>query len=133
MAATIGTAGFALLLAAASHGDTSAAEITRWSRSTIPEAIAAPQGTIDPYLQLVGFWDGDRPIAYHRGGYETSPEASFVAPSVERVLMAAMEELLKWSRTTERCSWPWQCWQFLSSSPKLTRSWKPNRVADDCR
>ena len=34
-------------------------------------------------------------IAYSQGGYETSPGASNVAPSVERVLMKAIEELLK--------------------------------------
>lgn len=34
-------------------------------------------------------------IAYSQGGYETSPQASLVAPSVERALMGAVEQLLK--------------------------------------
>ncbi len=34
-------------------------------------------------------------ISYSQGGYETGPDASLVAPSVEGVLMAAMQELLK--------------------------------------
>ena len=34
-------------------------------------------------------------IAYDQGGYETSPRASRVAPSVEKVLLSAMKELLE--------------------------------------
>ena len=32
--------------------------------------------------------------AYEQGGYETSPRASYVAPSVEKVLTDAMRKLL---------------------------------------
>ncbi|MBT6496278.1 MAG: hypothetical protein HOL01_17170 [Planctomycetaceae bacterium] len=38
-------------------------KIIRWSKSTNPEAIAAPEGVIDPFLRLVSFWDGDTPLA----------------------------------------------------------------------
>ena len=34
-------------------------------------------------------------IAYSQGGYETEPRSSLVAPSVERVLMEAIERLLR--------------------------------------
>jgi hypothetical protein len=34
-------------------------------------------------------------VAYSQGGYETSPSSSRVAPSVEGVLMEAMERLLR--------------------------------------
>ena len=34
-------------------------------------------------------------IAYGQGGYETGPHASLVAPGVERVVMAAIERLLR--------------------------------------
>ncbi|MEO6811791.1 MAG: hypothetical protein ABI353_22005, partial [Isosphaeraceae bacterium] len=34
-------------------------------------------------------------IAYSQGGYETSPQASLVAPGVERALMGAIEQLLR--------------------------------------
>ncbi len=34
-------------------------------------------------------------VAYGQGGYETSPTASLVAPGVERVLMGAIEKLLR--------------------------------------
>lgn len=37
--------------------------ITRWSRCTDPEAIAAPEGLIDPWLRLVSFWNGDQALA----------------------------------------------------------------------
>jgi hypothetical protein len=38
-------------------------KLVRYSSSKNPAAIAAPEGVIDPYLRLVSFWDGDRPIA----------------------------------------------------------------------
>ena len=34
-------------------------------------------------------------VAYSQGGYETGPHASLVAPSAERILMDAIERLLK--------------------------------------
>ena len=33
-------------------------------------------------------------VSYQQGGYETSPKASLVAPSVEAVIMDAMKRLL---------------------------------------
>jgi hypothetical protein len=38
-------------------------KIVRYSSSKIPEAIAAPEGVIDPFVRLVSFWNDDRPIA----------------------------------------------------------------------
>ncbi len=38
-------------------------KITRWSKTTDPAAIAAPEGLIDPYLKLVSFWNDDQPLA----------------------------------------------------------------------
>ena len=38
-------------------------KIVRYSASRDPEAIAAPEGTIDPLLRSVGFYRGDRPLA----------------------------------------------------------------------
>jgi hypothetical protein len=38
-------------------------KIVRYSSSKIPEAIAAPEGVIDPYVRLVSFWNNDKPIA----------------------------------------------------------------------
>lgn len=37
-------------------------QYVRYSACRIPEAIAAPEGTIDPKLRLVSFWDVDQPI-----------------------------------------------------------------------
>jgi hypothetical protein len=37
--------------------------IVRLSSSKNPEAQAAPEGTIDPLVRLVAFWNGDRPVA----------------------------------------------------------------------
>ncbi len=37
-------------------------QYVRYSACRIPEAIAAPEGTIDPKLRLVSFWNEDRPI-----------------------------------------------------------------------
>ncbi|MCL6502903.1 MAG: hypothetical protein K6T86_09490 [Pirellulales bacterium] len=38
-------------------------KIVRFSSTTIPEAIEAPEGVIDPDLQLVAFFDGEQPLA----------------------------------------------------------------------
>jgi hypothetical protein len=35
----------------------------RMSRTTLPAAIAAPEGMIDPWLKTLSFWDGDEPLA----------------------------------------------------------------------
>jgi len=37
--------------------------MTRMSSCRKLQAVAAPEGTIDPYLRLLSFWDGDRPLA----------------------------------------------------------------------
>lgn len=37
--------------------------IVRLSSSKNPEAQAAPEGTIDPLVRLVAFWNGDKPVA----------------------------------------------------------------------
>jgi hypothetical protein len=44
-------------------GPNNKVKLVRYSSSKNPEAIAAPEGVIDPYLRLVSFWNGDRPIA----------------------------------------------------------------------
>jgi hypothetical protein len=38
-------------------------KVVRYSASKIPEAIAAPEGVIDPFVRLVSFWNKDKPIA----------------------------------------------------------------------
>jgi len=37
-------------------------KIVRYSASKNPDAIAAPEGVIDPYVRLVSFWNKDKPI-----------------------------------------------------------------------
>ena len=37
--------------------------MTRMSSCRSPKAIAAPEGIIDPYVRMLSFWDGDRPLA----------------------------------------------------------------------
>lgn len=44
-------------------GPNNKVKLVRFSASRNPEAIAAPEGVIDPFLRLVSFWNGDRPIA----------------------------------------------------------------------
>lgn len=51
-------------------------KIVRFSSSTIPEAIEAPEGVIDPDLQLVCFYDGDRPLA-SLTYYATHPQSYY--------------------------------------------------------
>lgn len=48
----------------------------RYSATTNPEAIAAPEGTIDPHVRLMGFWDGDSPVA-SLTWYATHPQSYY--------------------------------------------------------
>ncbi len=43
-------------------GEDGKVAITRWSKTTDPEAIAAPEGLIDPWLQCVSFWNEEKPL-----------------------------------------------------------------------
>ena len=51
-------------------------KIIRWSRSTNPDAIAAPEGLIDPYVQSLSFWEGRKPIAVLTY-YATHPQSYY--------------------------------------------------------
>lgn len=44
-------------------GDDGKVKIVRFSKSTDPEAQAAPEGVIDPWLKSVSFWNGDSALA----------------------------------------------------------------------
>ncbi len=50
--------------------------IMRFSSSKNPAAIAAPEGVIDPFVRLVSFWDGERPIA-SLTYYATHPQSYY--------------------------------------------------------
>lgn len=45
------------------YGPDGKVKIQRGSSSKIPEAIAAPEGIIDPEVSLVSFWNNDSPVA----------------------------------------------------------------------
>lgn len=51
-------------------------QYVRFSSSRIPEAIAAPEGTIDPKLRMVSFWDAGRPVAVITH-YATHPQSYY--------------------------------------------------------
>lgn len=44
-------------------GPDGAVKVIRWSRTTDPEAIAAPEGLVDPYLRTLSLYNGDQPLA----------------------------------------------------------------------
>ncbi|HWQ56118.1 MAG TPA: hypothetical protein VN442_20700 [Bryobacteraceae bacterium] len=48
----------------------------RMSSCRDPQGIAAPEGLIDPWLRLVAFWDGDRPVAVLTY-YATHPQSYY--------------------------------------------------------
>jgi hypothetical protein len=50
--------------------------ITRWSSTTDPAAIAAPEGTIDPWLKSVSFWNESTPVAVLTY-YATHPQSHY--------------------------------------------------------
>lgn len=53
----------------------------RYSATLNPEAIAQPEGVIDPYLYIVSFWDGDHPLA-SMSYYATHPQSHYGQGSV---------------------------------------------------
>jgi hypothetical protein len=57
-------------------GDDGKVKIVRFSSTKEPEAIAAPEGVIDPELKLLSFWNGETPlvsITY----YATHPQSHY--------------------------------------------------------
>ncbi|HTM54613.1 MAG TPA: hypothetical protein VL175_11325 [Pirellulales bacterium] len=48
----------------------------RYSASTIPEAVAAPEGVIDPQVRVLSLWNGDRPLAV-LSYYATHPQSHY--------------------------------------------------------
>src|SRR5262249_44374949 len=62
--------------------------------------LAAQQKRPDRFVAMAAYGDYGpgyigTEIAYSQGGYETQPRSSLVAPGVERVLMDAIERLLR--------------------------------------
>ncbi len=51
-------------------------QYVRYSATKDPKIRAAPEGLIDPYVQLLGFWDGDRPLALLTY-YATHPQSYY--------------------------------------------------------
>ena len=51
-------------------------QYVRYSSSRIEEAIAAPEGTIDPYVRLVSFYNGEQPIVVS-SYYATHPQSYY--------------------------------------------------------
>lgn len=51
-------------------------QYVRYSACRIPEARAAPEGVIDPYVRLISFWNGSRPLA-SLTYYATHPQSHY--------------------------------------------------------
>ena len=49
---------------------------TRWTATADPAVRAEPEGTIDPMVSLVSFWDGERPVAV-LSYYATHPQSYY--------------------------------------------------------
>lgn len=57
-------------------GEDGKVAVIRWSKSKDPEAIAAPEGLIDPYVHLLSFYDGETPLAVLTY-YATHPQSYY--------------------------------------------------------
>ena len=57
-------------------GEDGKVKIVRYSAMTDPAAIAAPEGTIDPVLKVLSFWDGDVPLI-SMTYYATHPQSHY--------------------------------------------------------
>jgi len=57
-------------------GDDGKVKIVRFSSSRNPAAIAAPEGVVDPRVQLISFWTGNRPLVALTH-YATHPQSYY--------------------------------------------------------
>ncbi|MEX0678476.1 MAG: hypothetical protein WD063_15455 [Pirellulales bacterium] len=57
-------------------GDDGQVKYVRFSSSRIPEAVAAPEGVIDPLVRVISFWNGERPLAV-LSYYATHPQSYY--------------------------------------------------------
>ena len=57
-------------------GENGKVRLMRWSKSKSPEAIEAPEGTIDPYLRSLCFWNKGHAIAV-MSYYATHPQSYY--------------------------------------------------------
>jgi len=62
-------------------GDDGKVKIIRWSSTKEPEAIAAPEGVIDPELKLLSFWNQDTPLV-SMTYYATHPQSHYAKGAV---------------------------------------------------
>jgi hypothetical protein len=69
--------------------------------------LAAQEMRPDLFVAMAAYgdyapWYIGTEIAYNQGGYEPGPDASLVAPSVERVLVDALQKLLEAPKKPDR-------------------------------
>jgi hypothetical protein len=57
-------------------GEDGKVKLIRWSKTVDPEAIAAPEGLVDPFLKMITFWNGDKPIVA-LSYYATHPQSYY--------------------------------------------------------
>jgi hypothetical protein len=57
-------------------GDDGKVKYVRYSASRIKEAVAAPEGVIDPLVRVVSFWNGEKPLAV-LSYYATHPQSYY--------------------------------------------------------
>ncbi|REK11434.1 MAG: hypothetical protein DWQ37_14210 [Planctomycetota bacterium] len=57
-------------------GDDGKVKYVRYSASRIEEAVAAPEGVIDPLVRVVSFWNDDQPLAV-MSYYATHPQSYY--------------------------------------------------------
>jgi hypothetical protein len=57
-------------------GEDGKVKYVRYSASTIPEAVAAPEGVIDPLVRVLSLWNGDQPLVV-LSYYATHPQSHY--------------------------------------------------------
>lgn len=57
-------------------GDDGNVKYVRYSSSQIAEAVAAPEGVIDPLVRVISFWNGERPLVV-LSYYATHPQSHY--------------------------------------------------------
>ncbi len=104
-------------------------KFVRWSGNNSAEVRAVPEGTIDPDVRAISFWDGDRPVAVLTF-YATHPMSIYGKGGVTHDFVGEARRVAR-NGPSWRCAHPfrrcrrrcdrWQIQRRLSRDPARTR------------
>ena len=71
--------------------------VTRYTATKDPAVRAEPEGTIDPEVSLISFWNGEAPVVVLRGLTEVQRRQFVLADNRIALVRAGIARCLAWS------------------------------------